>query len=103
MKVSGTDSGTVQESVPESVPGTVPEVTGVCGKIGGVCAQYDGWADVFRQAAEDGAFNAHYDRPAVLALAGEVPGLQVLDAGCGPGIYAEGAGHARRNGGRHRR
>ncbi len=61
----------------------------MCGKIGGVCAQYDGWADAFGQAAEDGAYNAHYDRPAVLGLVGDVRGLQVLDAGCGPGIYAE--------------
>src|SRR5205807_2093473 len=37
----------------------------------------------------DSAYNAHYDRPAVLSLVGEVRGLRVLDAGCGPGLYAE--------------
>jgi SAM-dependent methyltransferase len=50
---------------------------------------YDVMADEFRAHAEDGLYNAHYDRPAVLELAGEVAGLRVLDAGCGPGLYAE--------------
>jgi len=42
----------------------------------------------FAQHAEDSAYNAHYDRPAVLATLGSVRGLRVLDAGCGPGLYA---------------
>jgi SAM-dependent methyltransferase len=54
-----------------------------------VCAQYDGWAEAFAREAEDNPFNAHYDRPAVLRLAGDVRGARVLDAACGPGIYAE--------------
>jgi hypothetical protein len=33
-------------------------------------------------------FNALYERPAILALAGEVCGLRVLDAGCGAGVHA---------------
>lgn len=33
-------------------------------------------------------FNALYERPAVLALLGDVAGLRVLDAGCGPGAHA---------------
>jgi SAM-dependent methyltransferase len=41
----------------------------------------------FRQHAEDSAYNAHYDRPAVLAALGPVAGRRVLDAGCGPGLY----------------
>lgn len=36
----------------------------------------------------DGAYNAHYDRPAMLAQIGDVAGLRVLDAACGPGVYA---------------
>lgn len=32
-------------------------------------------------------YNAHYDRPAVLELVGDVSGQRVLDAGCGPGHY----------------
>ncbi|MBJ7450653.1 MAG: class I SAM-dependent methyltransferase [Blastococcus sp.] len=50
---------------------------------------YDRMADEFLAHAEDGAYNAHYDRPTVLELLGEVSGLRVLDAGCGPGLYAE--------------
>src|SRR5258708_15981417 len=42
--------------------------------------------DFLRHAA-DSAYNAHYDRPAVLASLGPVSGLHVLDAGCGPGLY----------------
>jgi SAM-dependent methyltransferase len=50
---------------------------------------YDRMGDEFLAHAEDGAYNAHYDRPAVLDLLGDVAGLRVLDAGCGPGLYAE--------------
>lgn len=46
-------------------------------------------AATYAAHAADSPYNAHYDRPAVLALAGEVAGLRVLDAGCGPGLYAE--------------
>src|SRR5258708_29778488 len=41
----------------------------------------------FQQHAADSAYNAHYDRPAVLAALGPVVGRQVLDAACGPGLY----------------
>jgi SAM-dependent methyltransferase len=51
--------------------------------------QYDVFADEFLEHAGDGFFNAHYDRPACLALLGEVAGRRVLDAACGPGLYAE--------------
>lgn len=50
---------------------------------------YDGMGDEFLAHAEDGAYNAHYDRPAVLELLGDVRGRRVLDAGCGPGLYAD--------------
>ena len=46
---------------------------------------YDRMADEFLAHAEDGAYNAHYDRPAVLELLGDVAGLRVLDAGAVPG------------------
>jgi len=50
---------------------------------------YDEMGTAFLAHAERNAYNALYDRPAVLAVAGEVSGLDVLDAGCGPGLYAE--------------
>ncbi|MDX1888736.1 class I SAM-dependent methyltransferase [Mycolicibacterium sp. 050158] len=51
--------------------------------------QYDVFADEFAEHARDGLFNAHYDRPACLALLGDVTGATVLDAACGPGLYAD--------------
>lgn len=50
---------------------------------------YDSMASMFEQRAADGAYNAHYDRPALLELLGDVRGTRVLDAGCGPGFYSE--------------
>ncbi len=50
--------------------------------------QYDVFADEFLGHAEDGFCNAYVDRPACLALLGEVAGRRVLDAACGPGLYA---------------
>jgi SAM-dependent methyltransferase len=51
-------------------------------------ARWDPYAAEFAEHAEHGAFNALYDRPAVLGLLGDVSGQRVLDAGCGPGLYA---------------
>lgn len=50
--------------------------------------QYEAFADAFADHAADGFYNAHYDRPACLALLGDVAGRHVLDVGCGPGLYA---------------
>ena len=50
---------------------------------------YERFAAEYLEHAADGAYNAWYDRPAVLALLGDVDGLTVLDAACGPGLYAE--------------
>ncbi|WP_245908990.1 class I SAM-dependent methyltransferase [Mycobacterium neglectum] len=55
----------------------------------GTHPQYDVFADEFLEHAHDGLFNAHYDRPACLSLLGDVAGADVLDAACGPGLYAE--------------
>jgi SAM-dependent methyltransferase len=54
-----------------------------------VPAMYDAFAEDYLAHARDSAFNALYDRPAVLGLLGDVEGLAVLDVGCGPGLYAE--------------
>jgi SAM-dependent methyltransferase len=48
---------------------------------------YDQMGVSFAQHAADSAYNAHYDRPAVLAALGPVTGRHVLDAACGPGLY----------------
>lgn len=50
-------------------------------------APYQSMGVDFARHAEDSAYNAHYDRPAVLAALGPVRGLRLLDAGCGPGLY----------------
>ncbi|USQ79443.1 class I SAM-dependent methyltransferase [Ornithinimicrobium faecis] len=48
-------------------------------------ADYDDFAAAYDEANEHGLFNAWYERPEMLRLAGEVEGLRVLDAGCGSG------------------
>ncbi len=50
---------------------------------------YDQMGRSYEQQAEKSSYNAHYDRPAVLAALGSVSGLHVLDAACGPGLYSE--------------
>ena len=46
---------------------------------------YDSFAEAYAAANESNFANAHYERPAVLALAGDVNGHDILDAGCGAG------------------
>jgi SAM-dependent methyltransferase len=73
--------------------GTRSRWAGVAGVCHGVWVDEDLWDAYdkmglsYRQHAADSAYNAHYDRPAVLAALGPVTGLQVLDAACGPGFY----------------
>ena len=50
---------------------------------------YELFAERYAVAVETKAHNAYYERPATLSLLPKVQGLQVLDAGCGPGIYTE--------------
>ncbi|MFE4635366.1 class I SAM-dependent methyltransferase [Streptomyces sp. NPDC056773] len=47
--------------------------------------RYDGFAEAYSAENENSLVNAHYERPAMLALAGEVAGRRILDAGCGSG------------------
>ncbi|WP_405717491.1 class I SAM-dependent methyltransferase [Streptomyces sp. NBC_01537] len=51
---------------------------------------YDALAVAYTAGNETGIQNAYYERPAMLALAGEVSGRRILDAGCGSGpLFAE--------------
>lgn len=50
---------------------------------------YNQFADRYADRVPDKPHNAYYDRPAVLSLLPDVTNLQVLDAGCGPGIYSQ--------------
>jgi hypothetical protein len=46
---------------------------------------YDSFAEVYSAENEVSLANAYYERPATLALAGDVAGRRILDAGCGSG------------------
>jgi len=48
--------------------------------------QYDAMAASYVADNANGPYNAYYERPATIALLGEVRGRRVLDAGCGPGV-----------------
>jgi SAM-dependent methyltransferase len=50
---------------------------------------YSRLADAYAARIDTKAHNAFYDRPAVLSLLPAVEGKRALDAGCGPGVYAE--------------
>jgi SAM-dependent methyltransferase len=46
---------------------------------------YDRFAKAYAAETEDNLVNAHYERPAILDLAGDVTNRRILDAGCGAG------------------
>ncbi|HWG13009.1 MAG TPA: class I SAM-dependent methyltransferase [Streptosporangiaceae bacterium] len=46
---------------------------------------YDSFAEGYAASNEHSLVNAYYERPAMLALAGDVAGRRILDAGCGAG------------------
>jgi SAM-dependent methyltransferase len=50
---------------------------------------YERLAEWYAARVETKAHNAYYERPATLSLLPPVEGRCVLDAGCGPGVYAE--------------
>lgn len=50
---------------------------------------YETLAEAYAAVVDTKPHNAYYERPATLSLLPEVGGKRVLDAGCGPGVYAE--------------
>jgi SAM-dependent methyltransferase len=52
-------------------------------------AAYNQFAEAYAALVETKAHNAYYERPATLSLLPEVRGWRILDAGCGPGVYAQ--------------
>src|SRR6516225_5852084 len=50
---------------------------------------YERLAEAYAAHIDTKAHNAFYERPAMLALLPIIAGRRVLDAGCGPGAYAE--------------
>lgn len=46
---------------------------------------YDSFAEAYAADNENNIQNAYYERPAMVALAGQVSGRRILDAGCGAG------------------
>jgi SAM-dependent methyltransferase len=56
-------------------------------RLGG--ADYDSFAAAYAAQNEKGLFNTWYNQPELLRLAGDVTGLDVLDAGCGSGPIME--------------
>jgi SAM-dependent methyltransferase len=50
---------------------------------------YDSLAESYAALIDTKPHNAYYEQPATLSLLPDVQGKRVLDAGCGPGSYAE--------------
>lgn len=50
---------------------------------------YDSFAEAYAAENETSLTNAYHERPAMLALAGNVAGRRILDAGCGSGPLFE--------------
>lgn len=50
---------------------------------------YEELAEAYAARIDTKPHNAYYDRPATLSLLPDVRGKKVLDAGCGPGAYAQ--------------
>ncbi|MFJ1869474.1 class I SAM-dependent methyltransferase [Streptomyces sp. NPDC088097] len=49
---------------------------------------YDSFAEAYSADNENNLVNAYYERPGMVALAGDVTGRRILDAGCGAGALS---------------
>ena len=52
-------------------------------------SDYDQMADVYAESADSHPVNFSYERPAMLAMAGDLDGRRVLDVGCAAGALSE--------------
>ncbi|MGC9315475.1 MAG: class I SAM-dependent methyltransferase, partial [bacterium] len=50
---------------------------------------YETIADLYASEVETNPHSRYYERPAIRELLGDISGLGVLDAGCGPGVMME--------------
>jgi SAM-dependent methyltransferase len=50
---------------------------------------YDALAEAYAARIDTKPHNTYYERPATLSLLPDVSSKRVLDAGCGPGVYAQ--------------
>jgi ubiquinone/menaquinone biosynthesis C-methylase UbiE len=66
------------------VPSGSPDAAGLA-----VANDYDSFAEAYAAENQSSLINAHYCRPAMLDLAGDVAGRRILDAGCGAGPMFE--------------
>ncbi|MER8114281.1 class I SAM-dependent methyltransferase [Streptomyces sp. NPDC094031] len=73
---------------------TAPASTPAVAVVSPTVNDYTGFAEAYAADNETNLLNAHYERPAMLDLAGDVAGRRILDAGCGAGPLAA-ALHAR--------
>ncbi|MCL6416416.1 class I SAM-dependent methyltransferase [Aestuariirhabdus sp. Z084] len=51
-------------------------------------SMYTDYADEYEAAIQENIFNGKFERPSLLGLLPALNGKQVLDLGCGPGVYA---------------
>jgi hypothetical protein len=52
---------------------------------------YDSFAEAYSAFSDVSPYNAYYERPAMLALAGDVAGHRILDVGCGSAAWPSSA------------
>jgi len=50
---------------------------------------YSTHAEKYDLVIRDNIYNAHFERPSLQAILGDLNGLNVLDLGCGSGVYAQ--------------
>ena len=50
---------------------------------------YQELASAYAEKINTKPHNAYYERPAMLSMLPKIAGMHVLDAGCGPGVYAQ--------------